>query len=78
MLIILIANLTLTWAILSKVRWASGLVLGVGSIAPLVRFLWGGVLYAMLSVSVPAGPGPGGIKAEGPNPSWFIKKKKKK
>ncbi|KAG2250527.1 hypothetical protein Bca52824_080663 [Brassica carinata] len=30
-----------------KVRWASGLVLGVGSIAPLVRFPWGRVLYAI-------------------------------
>ena len=38
-------------------RWASGLVLGVGSIAPLVRFPWGGVLYAMLSVSPRTHPG---------------------
>lgn len=43
---------------LPKVHWASGLVLGVGSIASLVRFPWGGVLYAMLSVSAQAGPGP--------------------
>ena len=59
----------------AKVRWASGLVLGVGSIAPLVRFPWRGVLYAMLSVSAQAGPGLRGIKAEGPNPSWLTKKK---
>ena len=67
-------NMTLS----PKVRWASGLVLGVGSIAPLVRFPWGGVLYAMLSVSAPAGPGPGvGLRPKARTHPSLQKKKKK-
>ncbi|WZZ42535.1 hypothetical protein YC2023_038794 [Brassica napus] len=62
---------TVTLVLLAKVRWASGLLLGVASIASLVRFPWGGVLYAMLSVSVPAGPGPRAQSLQGFLPKEF-------
>lgn len=39
-------------------RWVSGLVIGIGSIAFLVRFPLERMLYAMLLVLAPVGPGP--------------------